>query len=250
MKRRWLFIVGLLLVLGIAGLSGCNSGGSASEQITGLNLSGQQQGIWVSGQGKVTAAPDIVTLRLGVQAQQPSVSEAQAQASAAMDKVMTALTSHGVAKKDIRTQNFNITQLTRYDTKTQQQVVTGYQVTNIVTAKIRDTSKAGDIIDAAAAGGGDLTRIDGINFSIDDPSAYYTEARKLAMADAKAKANQLADLAGVSLGKATYITESSYSPPISAPMALEAKAVGVAATPISPGETEITTTVQVTFSIK
>ena len=250
MRKRWLLVIGLVLLLGIVSLSACDSGGSVSGQTSGLNSSGQQQGIWVSGQGKVTAVPDIVTLTLGIQAQQLTVADAQAQAAAAMDKVMTALTSNGVAKKDIQTQNFNITRLTRWDNTNQKEVITGYQVTNTVTAKIRDTSKTGVIIDDVAVAGGDSTRIDGIYFSIDDPSAYYTEARKLAMADAKAKATQLADLAGVTIGKATYITESSYSPPIAAPMALEAKVAGAASTPISPGETEITTTVQVTFGIK
>ena len=60
-----------------------------------------------------------------------------------------------------------------------------------VTAKIRNIDKAGGIIDAVAIAGGDLTRIDGISFSVDDPSSYYTEARKLAVADAKAKASSL-----------------------------------------------------------
>lgn len=251
MRKRWLLIAGLVLVLGIVGLSGCSSGGGGvSGQISALGINSQQQGIWVNGQGKVTAVPDIATLRLGIQAQAASVADAQAQAASAMDKVMTALTSNGVAKKDIQTQNFNITKLTRYDAKTQTEVVIGYQVTNTVTAKIRDIAKAGVIIDDVAAAGGDLTRIDGINFSIEDPSAYYIEARKLAVADAKAKANQLADLAGVTLGNATYITESSFSPPIASPVFLEAKAMGAPPTPISPGEAEINTTVQITFAIK
>lgn len=250
MKKRWLFVAGLVLVMGIVGLSGCSSGGGVSGQISGLGFNSQQQGIWVNGQGKVTAVPDIATLRLGIQAQEASVAGAQEQAASAMDKVMTALTDNGVAKKDIQTQNFNITKLTRFDDKTQTEVVIGYQVTNTVTAKIRDTSKAGVIIDDVATAGGDLTRIDGINFSIEDPSAYYTDARKLAMADAKAKASQLAQLAGVTLGDATYITESSFSPSIASPVAFEAKALGVATTPISPGEAEIITTVQVTFAIK
>ena len=250
MKKRWLLIIGLVLLLGIVGLSGCDSGGSVSGQISGLSLSNQQQGIWVNGSGKVTAVPDIATLRLGIEAQEATVAQAQAQATSAMDKVMTSLTSNGVAKKDIQTQNFNISKVSRYDEKTQQEVVIGYRVTNVVSAKIRDTSKAGSIIDDVAVAGGDLTRIDGIDFSVEDPSAYYEDARELAMADAKAKAKQLADLAGVSLGKATYITENSYSPRIALPVAFEMKAGGGAETPISPGETEITTTVQVTFAIK
>lgn len=250
MRKRWLLIAGLVLVLGIIGLTGCEPGSNVSGQITGLNLSGQQQGIWVSGEGKVTVVPDIATLRLGVEAQEASVTEAQTQAAGAMDKVMTSLTGNGVAKKDIQTQYFNITKVTRWDDKNQQQVVIGYRVTNVVTAKIRNIDKAGSIIDAVAVAGGDLTRIDGIDFSVDNPSAYYTDARKLAMANAKSKANQLAELAGVTLGKATYITESSYSPPIAAPVALEMKSSTAPQTPISAGETEITTTVQITFAIK
>ena len=250
MRKGWLLIAGLVLVLGIIGLTGCEPGSSVSGQVTGLNLSGQQQGIWVSGQGKVTAVPDIATLRLGIEAQAASVAEAQTQAAGAMEKVMTALTNNGVAKKDIQTQYFNITKVTRWDDKNQQEVVIGYRVTNVVTAKIRNIDKVGSIIDAVAVAGGDLTRIDGIDFSVDDPADYYTEARELAMADAKAKAKQLADLAGVTLGKATYITESSYSPAIPSPVRFEAKAAMAAETPISAGEMEITTSVQVTFDIK
>ena len=250
MRKRWLLIAGLVLVMGIIGLTGCEPGSSVSGQVTGLNLSGQQQGIWVSGQGKVAAVPDIATLRLGIEAQESSVAQAQTQAAGAMDKVMAALTNNGVAKKDIQTQYFNITRVTRWDDKNQQEVVIGYRVTNVVTAKIRNIDKTGSIIDAVAAAGGDLTQVNGIDFSVDDPSDYYTEARKLAMADAKSKANQLAEQAGVTLGKATYITENSYSPPIPAPVRFEAKAAMDAETPISAGEMEITTSVQVTYAIK
>src|SRR3989337_1617778 len=108
MRKRWLLFLGLVLVLGIIGLSGCDSSGGVSGQIAGLNLNGQQQGIFVSGSGKVTAVPDIATLRLGIEAQETTVAEAQAQAATAMDQVMTSLTNNGVAKKDIQTQYFNI----------------------------------------------------------------------------------------------------------------------------------------------
>jgi len=249
-KKRWLLVLGLVLILGIIGLSGCDSSGGVSGQVAGLNLNGQQEGIFVSGSGKSTAVPDIATLRLGIEAQETTVAEAQAQAATAMDKVMNSLTANGVAKKDIQTQFFNISRVTRWDDKNQKEVVIGYRVSNVVTAKIRNIDKAGGIIDAVAIAGGDLTRIDGISFSVDDPSSYYTEARKLAVADAKAKANQLAQAAGVTLGKATYISENTYTPPIAAPFAFEAKALAAPETPISAGEMEITTTVQMTFDIK
>ncbi len=249
MKKNWLLAAGLVLILALVGLVGCE-GGSVSGEITELNLSSQQQGIWVTGEGKVSAVPDIATLSLGIEAQETSVALAQAQAAEAMDKVMTALTGNGIAKKDIQTQYFNISKVTRWDDKTQQEVVIGYRVTNTVTAKIRDIEKTGTIIDAVAQAGGDLTRVNSISFSIGDPTDYYNEVRGEAMADAKAKAEQLANLAGVTLGKPTYITESFYTPPIITRGAYESVPAAPVETPISPGELDITLNLQVTYAIK
>ncbi len=251
MKKRWLLAVGLVSVLVVVGLAGCSSGTTTLGEIENLNISSQQQGIWVSGQGKVTAVPDIATLRLGIEAQEATVAEAQTQAAEAMDEVMAALTDNGVAEKDIQTQYFNIRKVTKWDRDKEQEVVIGYRVTNMVTAKIRDIDKAGAIIDAVAEAGGDLTRIDNISFSIDDPSDYYEEAREKAMADAKAKAEQLAELADITLGKPTYISESSWTPPITRGVVYE-EAMPAAApeTAISPGEMEISLTVQVAYSIR
>ncbi|MBI2849658.1 MAG: SIMPL domain-containing protein [Chloroflexi bacterium] len=250
MGKRWLLVTGLVLIISIVGLTGCQPDSTVSGQVTGFNFSGQQEGIVVSGSGKVAAAPDIATLRLGIEAQEATVAEAQAQVAGAMERVMASLTGNGVAKKDIQTQFFNISKVTRFDEKGQREVVIGYRVTNIVAAKLRDISKAGGIIDAVAAAGGDLTRIDAINFSVEDPTEFHNQARELAMEDAKAKAKQLADLAGVTLGKATFISETSFTPPIPFPAGGFERAALAVATPISPGETEIVTTVQVTFSIK
>lgn len=254
MKKSWFIIVILSMVLVVVGLSSCGAsgaiprGGADSLQ---LNLNSQQQGIWVSGQGKVSGVPDIANLQLGIEAQEASVAAAQSQAAEAMDKVMTALADNDVAKKDIQTRYFNISRVTRWDDDTQREVVIGYRVTNTVTARIRDIEKAGTIIDAVALAGGDLTRIDSIYFSIDDPTPYQKEARDEAMADAKNKAEQLASLAGVKLGKPSYISESFYVPSsyrYDVPM-MEAGKSSAPSTIISPGEMDITLNVQVTYAI-
>ncbi len=251
MKKNWLLAVSLALVLAIVGLAGCSPGTTTLGEIEQLNISSQQEGIWVTGQGKATAVPDIVTLRLGIEAQETSVAEAQAQAVEAMDMVMTALTKNGVAKKDIQTQYFSIRRVTKWDRTKEEEIVVGYRVTNMVTAKIRDIDKVGTIIDAVAEAGGDLTRIDNVSFSVDDPSDYYEEARQKAMADAKAKAKELAGLAGVTLGKATYISEGiSYPVYPRSGVVVEMEEVVRAPTPISPGETEISLTVQVAYAIR
>jgi len=250
-RKKWLLAVGLALVLAIVGLAGCSPGNAVLGEIQELNLSNQQQGIWVTGQGKATAVPDIVILRLGVEAQEASVGEAQTEATEAMDRVMTALNKNGVAKKDIQTQSFSIRQITKWDRAKEEEVVTGYRVTNMVIAKIRNIDEAGSIIDAVAEAGGDLTRINSIRFSIDDPSNYYEEAREKAVAEAKAKAKQLAELAGVTLGRPTYISEAAaYIPPVyPRGVMLEVEEALAAPTPISPGEMEISLTVQVVYAI-
>lgn len=249
MKRNLLVVtgmvaIGLALVLSLVGLGGCTAG---TTTVGTVDLNSQQEGIWVTGEGKVAVTPDIATLWLGIEAQAETVAEAQSQAAEAMNSVTTALTDNGVDEKDIQTQYFSIDQVTRWDSDKDEEIVVGYRVTNMVTAKIREMDKVGSIIDAVAAAGGDYTRINNISFSVDDPSPYYDEAREEAMADAKAKAEQLADLAGVELGKPTYISEGAIYPPvIYRDAGMEAAAPS---TPISPGEIELTLTVQVAYAI-
>jgi uncharacterized protein YggE len=246
MKKYWLVAISLALVLAVVGFSGCSAGPTT---IGTVDINSQQSGIWVSGTGKVTVIPDIATLSLGIEAQAATVAEAQAQAATAMGAVMTALAENGVADKDIQTQYFSIYQVTRWDDTKNEEIVIGYRVTNMVTAKIRDIEKAGPTIDAVAAAGGDYTRINNISFSVDDPTPYYEQARQKAVADAKAKAEQLADLAGVNLGRPTYISEGSVSPPVIYREAAMAVPAPAPTTPISPGEIELTLNVQVAYAI-
>ena len=118
----------------------------------------------------------------------------------------------------------------------------------MVVAKIREIAKTGSIIDVVAKAGGDFTRIDNISFSIEDPSPYRNQARDKAMADAKAKAEQLASLSGVKLGKPTYISEG-ISFPVYPSTVRMAEAAPAPTTPISPGEMKVTLDVQVVYAI-
>ena len=260
MKKGLLLVIGLVLVVSLL-LIGCesqessgstNGQGLSVPQNLSVSLTGgssQQTGIWVSGTGEVTATPDVAILTLGVQAQETTVKAAQSEAASAMAAVVNALKANGVADKDIQTQWYSISPVTKWDDKTNEQITTGYSVSNMVIVKIRDISKAGTIIDAVTDAGGDLTRINGINFTVDNPTAYYNQAREKAMQDAAAKAQQMASLAGVNLGKAIYISESGgYIP---GPYPLRDYAAGASAsTPISPGELNITISVSVGYSIE
>ena len=167
-----------------------------------------------------------------------------------MAAVMDALKVNGVLDKDIQTRYFNIQKVTRWDGDKQQEITIGYRVTNLVNAKIREVEKAGAVIDAVTLAGGDLTRINNISFDVDDPIRYYDQAREKAMADASDKAKSLAELAGVKLGKATYINEYSAYAGASVPVYARAEAAMDVGTQISAGELEITLTIQVIYTIQ
>lgn len=255
-KKWWLLItLGLALVLAIPVLTGCSNPAGAQGTGATVQISQQQQGIWVTGTGELSITPDIATLSLGVQAQEAAVSQAQSEATDAMAKVMNSLTGSGIDPKDIQTGHFSISQRTRWDSNKQLDIVYGYQVSNMVTVKIRDTAKASNIIDAVVQAGGDFIRINGINFTVEDPSKYYQQVREMAVTAANNKAKELAKLSGVTLGKPTYVTEAAqYSPvygsysnvsaSIPAPMI-----VSSAPPPISVGETKITLTIQLAYNI-
>ena len=126
-----------------------SSAQTGSVSSGGIIVSQQNLGLWVNGEGKAAGVPDIVVLTLGVQSQNKTVASAQKAAVDAMNGIMQVLKGAGVADKDIKTSRYNIEQLTRWDEKENTYIVIGYQISNIVTIKIRDMNKAGDIIDKA-----------------------------------------------------------------------------------------------------
>lgn len=262
MKKGLLVVVSLVLVAAVL-LAGCGSDESANAaNVQGLVTTGdlqallesgisQQTGVWVTGTGKVAVVPDVAILRLGVEAQAATVDQAQRDAAAAMAGVMAALNGNGVADKDIQTQWYNIYPVTKWVEDSREQITIGYRVTNTVAAKIRDIDKAGTIIDAVAEAGGDMTRVEGISFTVGEPEAYYDEAREKAILDAKAKAEHIASVADVTLGKLLYIAESGgFAPPPPYPVRSFAEGLDGAVTSISPGETEISITVQMVYAMQ
>lgn len=252
-KTRLLAITFVLVITAVlaAGCTGITPTTIPRVEVgPGIVFSQQNTGIWVTGEGKVTVVPDVAILNLGVEAQETTVAEAHRLAATAMDDVVKELDRLGVTKKDIKTQHFSIFPVRRFENN--REILVGYRVNNTVTVKIREVDDTGTIIDAVARAGGDLTRINSISFTVDDPSQYHEEARGKAMADAEAKAEQLADLADVRLGDPTYISESGGFMPVPSPIyrGFAEAAAPAPTTPISPGETEIRLTVQVTYSIK
>ncbi len=266
MKKYWLLVPLLIVAVVLGALPGCSSGENGMSIPSPLSIaqdigsgsliwSQQSVGLWVSGDGKVTAAPDIALLSLGVEAQEVSVTEAQRKAAEAMDKVMKALKAKGIADKDIQTQNFNVSPVYQWLEKENQKrnEIIAYRVANTIVAKIRQIDKAGSIIDDVAAAAGDLTRINNIDFTVDDPTPFYKEARAKAVAYAVNKAKQMADAAGIRLGRLIYMTENvQYGTPMVRNYLKSDSAMGAASAPtqISAGELDFQTTVQLVYEMR
>jgi uncharacterized protein YggE len=249
MKKGIIIAIGIALVLVTVGVAGCGDYFGSEEAGLVRNISSQQDiGIWVTGVGKIAVVPDVTVLSLGVEAQTATVTEAQQQATGAMNAIMGVLDSHGVDERDIKTQQYSIQPVREW--RDDQYILVGYRAINTISVKVRDTDDTGSIIDEAVAAGGDYTIINSISFTVDEPEAYYEDVRAEAMADAKDRAEQLAELGGVRLGKPIYIAEyGGYIPTTVYYDSAAVEGVGDSRTEISPGETEIQMTVQVVYSI-
>jgi uncharacterized protein len=206
-----------------------------------------ESGIDVLGQGVVSTTPGAARVTLGVDISDASLATAQAQASQRMDAVINTLKSSGIADSDIRTTRVSVTP--QYDNPQpgQAQVLRGYQIQNLVEARSTNVDTVGTLIDAAIGAG--ATRVQGISFEPGDLNAAQAQARDLALQDARAKAEQLAQASGLTLGRIVQIETSDVGgqPPV--PLAQPAEAVQ-RATPIQPGELQIRSTVRVVWEIQ
>ncbi len=242
MIRKVLALLGAVAALSLFTL-GCGT------KTTVVTNSSETPGITVSGQGSVFGAPDVAVATLGVQADATSVADARSMAATSMDAMVKALKDGGVVDKDIQTTQFSVDP--RYDYTNNKQTLIGFTVNNIATVKIHDINKTGELIDAAVSAGGDLARVQSLQFTIDDPSTLQGQARQKAMADAKSRATTLAQAAGVQLGAPRSINEGGWPTPITFTGAAIPGALDqTRTTPIQTGQLEVQVTVSVIYGLK
>jgi hypothetical protein len=208
----------------------------------------QVQGISVSGTGNASGAPDLALVELGVSTEGKTVKDARDAAATAMNDVSDALKSDAVADKDVQTRQFSIEPEYQYPDGRQELI--GFRVTNIVEVKVRDLDRVGEVIDDVAAAGGDVVQVQGLSFTIEKPEDLRAQARQEAMADARARAEGLAELASVKLGKPLSVTESTTTPPSPVLEAAPSGRGAQEATPIEAGELEVSVTVDILFAIE
>jgi uncharacterized protein YggE len=212
--------------------------------------------ITVVGRGTVSITPDIATAQIGVETTGQNVRDAIDDASDTMAEILDALTEAGVAERDIQTAGFNVwadrnpqpmPMVEGSRTPGAEQIT--YRVNNNVRVIIRDLETVGAVIDAAVEAG--ANSIYGVNFGIDEPEALASEAREEAIADALAKAEELAALNGVQVGEVVSVSEIVGQSAVYGMerAALMADGLGGAG-PFTPGEQEVSLQLQVVYAIR
>jgi uncharacterized protein YggE len=202
--------------------------------------------ITVSGIGEATGRPDVVDVDVGVSILADTVAEATSVAADKAQAVGSTLATAGIATEDLTTTEYSIRPEYDYSGNTQRLV--GYRVSNLMRVRLRDLTASGPLLDSISSAGGDDTRVNGLTFGVADESALQSEARENAWDDALAKATQLARLSGRTLGPATSITET-IRPPISPVRMLASDVAMEKSTPIQPGSTTVSVTLQVEFAL-
>jgi uncharacterized protein YggE len=204
----------------------------------------------VAGSGEANLAPDIASIYIGVHTEKLTAAEAVAENTSQTQTVIEAIKDFGIDAKDIRTMNFSIWPMDKYDP--QSGTPTGektYAVDNTVYVTIRKLDTLGDLLDTVIEAGANT--VNSVQFDVADKNEALKTARAEAVKDAQAKAQELADASGLSLGEIQTIGFSDSTPPI-----FDGKGGGggaaaeAAAVPIQPGQLTFTVIVNVTYEVK
>lgn len=207
-------------------------------------LAQEPRTITVTGEGRVSVAPDMAILRLGVAREARKASDAMRAASEAAAAVLARVEQAGIAPRDVQTANVSLSP--RWDhSKNNAPRVVGYVASNDLTVRVRDLESLGGLMDAVVSDG--ANQMNGLSFSIAEPRPLQDQARQDAVKDARSKAELLADAAGVVLGPVMTISEGGG---MRQPIAMARGAMmESAAVPIAAGELDVSINVTVIFSI-
>ncbi len=205
--------------------------------------------ISVTGQGSVTAPPDMATFSLGVNTTGETARAALDANSAALVAVLAQLSAAGVADKDMQTSGLSLGPVYDYSASGSGEAPkpTGFQATNMVTVKVHALDGLGALLDAAVGEGANT--LNGVFFGLEDTSAMADEARLLAVADARRKAELLAGAAGAKLGRIIAIGEGGTVMPFGGMGGVAFERAAPAAVPVAAGELEISAQVSVTWEL-
>jgi len=250
-KVSTVFVV-LLCLLAVSGVIGSLRGTDGSAKDI-------QNTISFTGHGEVKAVADIASFSLTIRQEAKTVKDADAKVAVIEKKVLEFLKTNSVEDKDIKAESVSFSPkyenkiampCTQYGCPPTSSVIVGYESYENITVKVRNTDNAGTIKQGLGSLG--VENLYGPNFAIDDTDALQASARKLAIDEAKAKAEKLASDLGVRLGKVTSFSEGNNYP---VPMMYAKADMAVAGTASAPaqlpkGENTITSDVTITYEIR
>lgn len=240
---RKLTSIFMLALAGLLVLSACAPAGAPTPA--------QPHTIAVTGSGLVYGKPDIATAQIGVQSRDSDPAAAVKLTNTKLEAVLAALKALGIEEKDIQTTNLSVYVQSEYDPLTGAQKDTViYVAENTLNVTVRDLAKAGDVLGQAVAAGANT--VYGLSFSVSDPTALTAEARTQAMADAKNRAQQLAQAAGLTLDQPLTITENtSFTPPVYKSYdAVRLDSAAGSSVPVQSGQIQFSVEVNVTYLVK
>ena len=245
MNLKYLLVpaVAAVALLGVA----CD-GGDTIVQTSNQSFSG----VTATGTGRAFGEPDVAIVTVGVNVQRDTVAQAREDAAVAQQAVIESLSDNGVADEDVQTVGFSVYPQYNYPPDRPQGEIIGYVVSNVVTVKVRDLDTTGDVIDDATVAGGNDAIVQGVSFTIDDPSDLQEEARRQAVDEARQQAEQLADAAGVTLGELLSISESGGFIPFERGLGggFDSAAQVPSASPIEPGQVEVNVSVSLQYALE
>lgn len=207
----------------------------------------------LTAEGHATRTPDLALFTAGVSTTGTSAGAALSANAAAMSRVIAALKGAGIEARDIQTSSISLNPV--YEQRPDNQAystsarIVGYQAGNSVSIRVRKLDAFGKVIDTLVAAG--ATNINGPDFQLDNPDAAQDDARRDAVAKARARAELYAKAAGLKLGRILSIREGGQDGgPIARPFApmLMARAAP-APTPVEAGEQDITAQVTIVFEL-
>ena len=202
--------------------------------------------IVVQGEGVVQAAPDMAIVQVGVVKEARTAGEAMDRANRAAAAVLERIAETGIESRDVQTANISLHPRMQHSSGSAPRVV-GYVASNNLSVRVRDLAVLGGLLDAVVGDG--ANSMNGLSFAIDDRGPLEDEARALAVADARAKAEILAEAAGVALGPIQSISEqgAGFQPQVFSRGAVAMEAM---AAPVAEGELEIRSRVTMVFAIE
>lgn len=203
----------------------------------------------VNATATVRRAPDVAVIQLAVETLAPTAGQASDRNAARMDEVLRAVRARGIPASGIRTQRLDLQPRYEQRQREGEPRIVGYQAVNQVTVRMEDVAAVGDIVDAAVRAG--ANRVTGIRFELAEPESAYHEALRQAIAKARAEAEVAASALGMRLGEPVHVSTGGFNPP--APpfrqdMAM-ARAEGMAAPPVEPGELEVHASVSIAWRL-